>query len=527
MNRTRSVLDLPSLLTVVCVVFGAQALFSGSALAQVPLAQVDGWSSEWVGFSDAFDDGIHPDGSAPGEPVHFIPSDFACGTITDTSESGGTLTLAAPTDNCPAPGLASTVASSFLLASEGRVRVAFRLPSMLMDTNLGVGVASGGDFANLLFLRNGFGHFVAVSTDSDPSGGLLFDQVFPSGSLIELDLEIVQNPATNQMNTVARYRFCSLNPCESELATPFVPVGATGIHPAGAIDAGEAVAVALFATKLNADPDFAYQVEEWSIETNGVDEFSDAIFSDEVEYAFAIGDASDVSQAGGVLELLEEGEEGIVRLGFGDDALPILGGIPGEVGVDATYLWATPERCTSYGIGIEAIELMEFDFVNLNVVRTENLDTGVGEAVYVVMQSETETGNTLFDLFLDAPIVRRATLSTDPDNDPALAALTAIELSLGLVDNGSSLIPDAGYRLCTAGGCGATLPLQAHVAASNPTAQVCGADASVLDPPSDGTGQVDSLEQIGTVLTAVPEPSAVLVLAVGLVSIVGFGRRRR
>ena len=89
--------------------------------------------------------------------------------------------------------------------------------------------------------------------------------------------------------------------------------------------------------------------------------------------------------------------------------------MPGPVETRARFGWIPPARCSLYGIGHEAVQLtpFAFDFVNLGLVRSENLDdpdSGT-DALYVWLQSETETGDEPEDLIADLPIVKLALIS--------------------------------------------------------------------------------------------------------------------
>ena len=97
-----------------------------------------------------------------------------------------------------------------------------------------------------------------------------------------------------------------------------------------------------------------------------------------------------------------------------------------------------------------------------------------------------------------ARLVAKALVSIDPENDPGLDGIEAIELRLALERSapGEPLVPTPEFRLCTASGCPEFSPLDPHVPAPDPDAIVCG--SRVAARPARRPGSREVLGILGT-----------------------------
>ena len=96
------------------LVLSVTALAGLAPATATELGRLDRLEVSYGEFLDDFADEVFPDGGL-GEPtLYTVP----CGTLSDTDEVGGTLTLAGPDDlGCPGDGIVSETAAGFFAAA--------------------------------------------------------------------------------------------------------------------------------------------------------------------------------------------------------------------------------------------------------------------------------------------------------------------------------------------------------------------------------------------------------------------------
>jgi hypothetical protein len=492
-TRRQGVLLLPTLSRTGIAAFAAAGLLAWAATAHAANSnfafQVEEWAVDWDGFEDAFEDGVFPDGG-PGEPLHYV----ACG-VGDSRETGGALMLSGPDLACDEGVVFASTA--FPIPSEGKSYATYRFGPLPLNTASGLQVVSAdaANFVALLLIRSAAGLEVWLFADDpvDPNDLILLQSALISSNpdsdpslanieALELRLELSLDPVSPELVPEGQYRLCLASPCEPETTTPFLDLIDVTPPAAGALDAGEPYLPMLFA--FSDGTAFAFQVEEWRIEARASDDFEDGVFAARAPYAFGCGDASYVDETGG--------------MGF-------TGALPSEVTASASYAFEIADRCTGYGLTIGSAETQfPADISTLVLVRSEDLDDPASgmDALQVLLFAEPEDPEAP-----GSPIVARATISTNPDGDPALANVERIEFLLDASRDSPAdpLLPMGEFRLCDGTGCPPSFEaLLPHTPAIDPEALVCGAPIGESDPPADG-GVIATPEALAAALVAFVE----------------------
>ena len=490
---------------------------------------VEEWRTDWLGYSDDFQDGALWDGNPSTEPTHYFANPVGCGRVDDGDEEDGRLRLQGA-DCAAAP-------SAFGPASETTVRATFRFAVPSFDGGYGVSVSNGGTDRVTLSLNR--------ITETDPDSLLALLTAEPAGvpedpmivvkydvisldadndddligvQAIDLKLDLALDPGNSALIPTGSYRLCSESPCEDETTKPFQPIGddPPGEPPPdqGALAVGETHSAALVAFS-NDGSSFAFDVEEWSQTASASDDFEDGVFPGHLPYVFAesCGDSTKVAKENGKLTLLGPNApcNGLV--------LSFAGSQPGELVSQAKYVFEIPDRCEAYGVSLGHDSPL--DFASLMLWRSQDPDAPASrvDVLNVALLSEPEAGD-------PAPrVVAKALVSANPQDDPGLAEFEAIEFRLALTRSapGEPLVPTPGFRLCTASGCPEPFtPLDPYVPGPDPDALVCGTRASQLDPPAD-QGVVSSLEYLGTSLFATSANSGTLTIELDPGIVNGFG----
>lgn len=509
----------------------------GLAVPGVALAydfQVDGWSVEWLGFEDDFEDGVLADGE-PGEPSHYQP---VCGATGDAGESAaivesdGLLELSGPDAACDGAILGAQLGVP--TPSETRVTFRFQVPALGESYGITLSTPDQSDFVNLSLARAAVPPLlqpdvllVVLAADPFADGSPAFVQIAilsttpphadVSGQAIELKLGVVPGPGGTLIPD-GSYRLCTGSPCESETTTPFLPLTATGLSSdGGALDAGVLHYPAFTALGVPGGDPFSFAIEEWSTRGRADDDFSDGIFSDAPPYLPPASFGCDgVSEAGGFLRLRGPGAA------CGATYAVLSGVMPGPLTATARFAFTVPRPCESFGVSLgNDGSRFPFDQAWLQVARAAD-PSGALDVLQVVLGSESEAGSG----GPSNPIARQAILSFDPDADPALEGVTAIELSLALEPDAEGLAPVPGYRLCTASSCSeAFTPLAPYVPPAGLPDTICGLPVASYAPPADGVGRMTTPEAIGASLFAAPEPGAAAAGLAGLAGLSLLARR--
>jgi YVTN family beta-propeller protein len=492
---------------------------------------VEEWQTIWLDYSDDFQDGAFWDDNPSTEPTHYF---VGCGSIDDEDEDDGRLRLQGAT--------CVNAASAFAAASETTVRATFRFAVPSPNAGYGVFVSNyGTDRVTLSLDRytqpppEPADALIALLSaepeetpeadmipvkwaliSDNPDGDPSLDVIQAIELKLQFDLQLAPDPRNSVLIPTGSYRLCSESPCEDE--AEFQPIEAPPPPPyeipddEGALATRDAHGAMLVGFSRDGSS-FAFDVEEWSQTASAFDDFEDGVFPGHLPpYYFTCGDPTKVVEANGKLTLLGPNAP-CNGLGFGAG-----GSQPGKLLTRAKYVFEIPDRCEGYGIALgNDTGVFPPDFVTLMLWRSQYLDEP--DVLAVTLHSEPEAGGPAW------PIVARALVSTDPDDDPALAEVEAIELELALERSapGEPLVPTPRFRLCTASGCPPEFSLlDPHVPAPDPDAMVCGLPASLLDPPGD-QGVVNSLEYLGPGLfvTSIPVETLTIDLDPGIVN--GFG----
>lgn len=497
-------------------------------------------TSEWV---EDFSSGVLNDGRfepqffafrplhwfSPATPTEFSLSPFQefCGD--DITVTGGGLDVAGPAPACSG----TYVASALPTGGDAVLRGLFRLPAPFEDAD-SVGFTVG----NLAATQS-----VSVGwTQLDLFGGTLvrLDSEIglvaaasapapPGATHIELVLELeLQGLFVVPTGT---YRFCTGVPCVGPLLTLDPNPGDPG---AGAMPAWDINGLSLY-TASGAGTPSVRTLEELAYQLDVVEDFDDGFFPGSVGYFFALdgvtcGQAADAVELDGVLRIL--GTNSPCRLFGSPDASTAVSfapGIttPGDVSTRARYRFKIPNRCEFYGLGVGNGVVPPFDLAFVSLVRgpLPSDPFGTPDALGVGLNSESLK-------FLggpSTPTVANAIISTDPDNDPALDDIVAIEFALDAIGG----VPIGSFRLCTASGCPvAFTPLAPTSPTAFPDAVGCGVRASDFDPPFGpfAGGVFQSGQPLTPALNAgiiAPEPTGALCTLVPLAVLAYVGTRRR
>ncbi len=511
-------------------------------------------AAEWV---DDFEAGELNDGDQPFEPLHWVgprtPAKIApfppCGTdgfvldgkavfIGSLACAGGLGTLYLPGGN----------------AGDATLRAAYAIPAEFRDLDsFGVGFLNENntEASWLLVTRIDAlgGVFAELFADPGFLGRSLLDAVLlPTPEVgdevtFELSLAVEERPGLGTVRVPKGVvRVCGGARCEEvrlECEPPPAPspLGCiTGSLDEGTISISAVSTSGLLSVRNGGIDGQVVEAESFSLSFDAEDDFES---EDGLPFFLAplpgvCAEASAFARIDGALRLDGSNRQcpftsNVTQL----FSLPLAANTAGDQRFDVRYRFKVPDPCefygTTIGAGIATIDpadpdpytstvppLFFFDFASVGVIRSPDPDDPLAlpDTLRVVLQSESMApfGGP------DIPTIASATISVDPDDDPALDGVTHIQFELSAVAG----LPSGRFRLCTAGACAPEfIDLSARANTAFPSELVCGVPAAQYDPPIDipalgifaAEGRFQSGAPLAPQLTvsAVPEPSAVFV----------------